>query len=104
MDDQSGSIAAPVNPLLGPLRDNGGRTFTMALLPGSPAIGESISAGEGTDQCAGSRPLDRLAKLRFIGKKLASHFPWGTLMVVLRTTAAFQGLVDLQLSWFSAMI
>ena len=26
------------NPLLGPLQDNGGPTFTMALLPGSPAI------------------------------------------------------------------
>lgn len=26
------------NPLLGPLQDNGGRTFTHALLPGSPAI------------------------------------------------------------------
>jgi hypothetical protein len=27
-----------VNPLLGPLANNGGPTFTMALLPGSPAI------------------------------------------------------------------
>ena len=27
-----------VNPLLGPLQDNGGPTFTHALLPGSPAI------------------------------------------------------------------
>jgi predicted outer membrane repeat protein len=27
-----------VDPLLGPLQDNGGRTFTHALLPGSPAI------------------------------------------------------------------
>jgi hypothetical protein len=27
-----------VDPLLGPLQDNGGPTFTMALLPGSPAI------------------------------------------------------------------
>ncbi len=26
------------NPLLGPLQDNGGPTFTHALLPGSPAI------------------------------------------------------------------
>ena len=26
------------DPMLGPLRDNGGRTFTQALLPGSPAI------------------------------------------------------------------
>jgi hypothetical protein len=34
-----------VNPLLGPLQDNGGPTETMALLPGSPAI----DAGDNTD-------------------------------------------------------
>ena len=34
-----------VNPLLGPLQDNGGPTFTCALLPGSPAI----DAGDNTD-------------------------------------------------------
>jgi hypothetical protein len=34
-----------VDPLLGPLQDNGGPTFTMALLPGSPAI----DAGDNTD-------------------------------------------------------
>ena len=36
------------DPLLGPLQDNGGPTFTMALLTGSPAIG--ITPGTGTDQ------------------------------------------------------
>jgi hypothetical protein len=34
-----------VNPLLGPLRNNGGQTLTMALLPGSPAI----AAGDPTN-------------------------------------------------------
>jgi hypothetical protein len=34
-----------VDPLLGPLQDNGGPTQTMALLPGSPAI----DAGDNTD-------------------------------------------------------
>ncbi len=34
-----------VDPLLGPLADNGGPTLTMALLPGSPAI----DAGDNTD-------------------------------------------------------
>jgi hypothetical protein len=34
-----------INPLLGPLQDNGGPTKTMALLPGSPAI----DAGDNTD-------------------------------------------------------
>ncbi|GAB4200520.1 MAG: hypothetical protein OHK0022_21710 [Roseiflexaceae bacterium] len=36
--DLVGSPQAPINPLLGALQDNGGPTFTYALLPGSPAI------------------------------------------------------------------
>jgi hypothetical protein len=36
--NQVGSASAPIDPLLGPLQDNGGPTFTMSLLPGSPAI------------------------------------------------------------------
>jgi hypothetical protein len=34
----TGTSASPVNPLLGPLQNNGGPTFTHALLAGSPAI------------------------------------------------------------------
>jgi hypothetical protein len=33
-----GSASAPIDPLLGPLQDNGGPTLTHALLAGSPAI------------------------------------------------------------------
>jgi hypothetical protein len=36
--NQIGSASAPIDPLLGPLADNGGPTLTHALLPGSPAI------------------------------------------------------------------
>jgi hypothetical protein len=36
--DLAGSGSAPIDPLLGPLTDNGGPTFTMALLHGSPAL------------------------------------------------------------------
>jgi hypothetical protein len=36
--DLVGTSAAPIDPLLGPLQDNGGPTQTHALLPGSPAI------------------------------------------------------------------
>jgi CSLREA domain-containing protein/uncharacterized repeat protein (TIGR01451 family) len=36
--DQVGSVAAPIDPLLGPLANNGGPTQTMALLAGSTAI------------------------------------------------------------------
>jgi hypothetical protein len=37
--DIVGSSGSPINPLLGPLQDNGGPTETMALLVGSPALG-----------------------------------------------------------------
>ena len=36
--NQVGTAAAPINPMLGALQDNGGPTATMALLPGSPAF------------------------------------------------------------------
>jgi hypothetical protein len=45
-----------VDPRLGPLQDNGGPTWTMALLSGSPAIGAGEPAGPMTDQ----RGLTRL--------------------------------------------
>jgi hypothetical protein len=36
--NQVGSASDPIDPVLGPLADNGGPTLTHALLPGSPAI------------------------------------------------------------------
>ncbi len=39
-----GTSVIPINPLLGPLADNGGPTRTHALLPGSPAIDVGNSA------------------------------------------------------------
>jgi hypothetical protein len=36
--DRVGTAAAPIDPRLGPLADNGGPTQTMALLDGSPAL------------------------------------------------------------------
>jgi hypothetical protein len=49
--DLVGTAASPIDPRLGPLQDNGGPTFTMALLPGSPAIdaGDNANAPP-TDQ------------------------------------------------------
>jgi hypothetical protein len=38
-----GSNLYNTNPLLGPLQNNGGPTATMALLPGSPALGHGVS-------------------------------------------------------------
>jgi hypothetical protein len=37
--DIVGTSAAVINPVIGPLDDNGGPTLTHALLPGSPALG-----------------------------------------------------------------
>ena len=52
--DLTGTIAAPLDPLLAPLGNYGGPTQTMALLPGSPAIDAGsnalIAAGVTTDQ------------------------------------------------------
>jgi predicted outer membrane repeat protein len=55
--DAEGFVATDllgVNPLLGPLQNNGGPTETMALLPGSPAIDAGFAAlvpsGINTDQ------------------------------------------------------
>jgi hypothetical protein len=47
-----------VCPLLGPLRDNGGPTWTMALYTGSPAINAGVnSAGLAYDQRGGPMPV-----------------------------------------------
>ena len=45
--DQIGTPGAPINPLLGPLQDNGGPTLTRAPLTGSPAIDGGTSAALG---------------------------------------------------------
>ena len=42
-----GTAAAPIDPLLGPLADNGGPTLTHALLAGSPAINRGRSERRG---------------------------------------------------------
>jgi uncharacterized repeat protein (TIGR01451 family) len=64
--DQTGTTASPINPLVGPLQNNGGTTFTRALLSGSPAIDAASPAEPGTggdscetsDQRGVSRPQD----------------------------------------------
>lgn len=49
--DLTGTAANPLDPLLGPLANNGGPTFTFALLPGSPALTRGNPAGApATDQ------------------------------------------------------
>jgi hypothetical protein len=48
--DQIGTPVAPIDPLLGPLADNGGPTLTHALQPGSPAINRGDPAAPPRDQ------------------------------------------------------
>jgi hypothetical protein len=57
-NDQVGTVASPINPMLGPLQNNSGPTETHALLPGSPAIDRGNSFGLTTDQRGFSRPVD----------------------------------------------
>ncbi|HEV2842955.1 MAG TPA: choice-of-anchor Q domain-containing protein [Chthoniobacterales bacterium] len=56
--DQIGTPASPIDPLLGPLQNNGGPTFTHALLQGSPALDQGESSGSTTDQRGFHRPVD----------------------------------------------
>jgi hypothetical protein len=57
--DLVGRTQKPLNPRLGPLRNNGGPTLTYALLPGSPAIDRGGSAATlAADQRGVSRPRD----------------------------------------------
>jgi hypothetical protein len=56
--DQVGSIATPIDPLIGLLQMNGGSTPTHALLSGSPAIDQGNSFAMHTDQRGYHRPYD----------------------------------------------
>jgi hypothetical protein len=56
--DQVGTSSSPIDPLLGPLQNNGGPTLTMMPLPGSPAI-DAVAAAAcqvGVDQRGSPRP------------------------------------------------
>ncbi len=58
--NQVGSAGTPIDPQLGPLADNGGRTKTHALLAGSPAIdaGDNSLVDGTSDQRGQARILD----------------------------------------------
>ena len=53
-----GTDAVPLNPMLGPLAYNGGRTFTHALLAGSIAIDKGHASGTTSDQRSYIRTID----------------------------------------------
>ena len=56
--DQTGTSAAPLNPQLAPLADNGGTTPTHSLLGNSPAIDKGNCFGCSLDQRNAARPID----------------------------------------------
>ena len=57
--DQAGGGGNPIlNPLLGPLQNNGGTTLTHTLLGGSPALDKGNSSGAPSDQRGLRRPID----------------------------------------------
>ena len=61
-----------VDPLLGPLQDNGGPTQTQAPLPNSPAIDKGSSSGATTDQRGFPRPIDNTSISNAVGAMLAT--------------------------------
>ena len=58
-----------IDPLLGPLADNGGLTQTHALLPGSPAVDNSGTCGLGNDQRGENREVNDCDTGSFEGQK-----------------------------------
>jgi hypothetical protein len=59
--DLVGSVASPIDAQLSPLQDNGGPTFTVALLPGSPALGTgACTDAQGAPLLVDQRDFPRL--------------------------------------------
>jgi CSLREA domain-containing protein len=59
LGDQTGTDAAPIDPLLDPLGNYGGPTPTHRLLGGSPCIDAAYSFGAFRDQRGFTRPFDK---------------------------------------------
>ncbi len=78
-NNQVGSGASPINPLLGPLTNNGGTTETHALLTGSPAIDTGSNAlCPATDQRGVSRPVNGVCDIGAYEGTLATATPTTT--------------------------
>jgi hypothetical protein len=58
--NQVGTIAAPINPLLGPLQNNGGTTLTRNPLAGSPVIDRGVNAAIGGGVTTDQRGFHRI--------------------------------------------
>jgi hypothetical protein len=65
--DQVGTPGAPINPLLGPLANNGGQTLTHRLLTGSPAINQGSTTYDDSDPVYACREEDQRGYSRALG-------------------------------------
>ncbi|MEI6653274.1 MAG: choice-of-anchor D domain-containing protein [Verrucomicrobiota bacterium] len=95
-----GTAAAPVNPLLGPLADNGGPTLTRAFQGNSPAVDAGVDTGSTpvTDQRGYSRVLGNGMDLGAV-ESGAVNFSAGGLALLARVPAAISGSgVQIQIS------
>jgi CSLREA domain-containing protein len=99
--DRVGTAAAPIDPKLGPLGENGGPTPTQALLAGSPALdagnpaapGSGSGACEATDQRGAKRPGGPACDIGAFEKTTACVAGGGTLCLGngrFSVTATFQ--------------
>jgi hypothetical protein len=80
--DKTGTSSSPLDPMLGPLQNNGGSTQTMALLTGSPAVG----AGDAS-LCRAANDQDQRGAARHAGTRLTCDI------------GAFDTGQDVQLFW-----
>ena len=84
MGDLVGSAAAPLDPLLGPLQNNGGPTYTMALLAGSPAL----DAG---DDAMLNAPFNLATDQRGYARKSGAHVDIGAFESQVPGTPPYMG-------------
>ena len=100
--DLVGTAGSSIDPLLGPLQDNGGPTFTHALLPGSPAIdsGDDSVLGPPHNLTTDQRGFPRLQGTRVdIGAYEAEPPQSGTITITKTgdTNDGFCGVLDCSL-------
>jgi hypothetical protein len=94
-NNQVGTEASPIDPLLGPLQDNGGPTFTQALLSGSPAIDAgTCTASVTTDQRGALRPQGSTCDIGAFEVNLPAAVSQAVSDAGLDTSTAPQGLID----------
>ena len=84
--DQLGTAGSPINPMLGPLQNNGGTTLTCALLAGSTAIDKGHSSGTPADQRGFTRPVGNPMVSDGDGSDIGA-FEFGSTMPALRITS-----------------